>query len=122
MKRNNKSFDLIPEYYNVLFYWSFINFQREKLLIEELNKNNYSVNRSSMKEDGIHKIDLIACKNNIKYFIQLKNRKSNLKETERKILIHYSISKNAIPILATKTLKDFNFINLLKNEEIKLFN
>ncbi|MDD7907987.1 excisionase [Metamycoplasma hyosynoviae] len=120
MYKENIDFKLIPKYYEIMFYWGFINYKRETKLINLLLKNKYEVKRSNLKLDAIFKVDLIAIKDKTKYFIQLKNTKSNLSEDERMTLIHYSNLKQAIPILVYVKQKDFIFLNLTNNSEIKL--
>lgn len=120
MNINNISFSLIPEYYEILFYWSFINFKREQKLIMLLETKQFEVKRTNLIFDGIFKVDLIAASCKTKYFIQLKNQKQNLNDKELLQLKHIAQLKNAIPVLAYMQNKKFKFLNLFTDKLIEL--
>ena len=120
MNINNISFSLIPEYYEILFYWSFINFKKEQKLINLLETKQFKVKRTNLIFDGIFKVDLIATSNKTKYFIQLKNQKQNLNDKELLQLKHIAQLQNAIPMFAYMQNKKFKFLNLFTDKLIEL--
>ncbi|WP_286241645.1 excisionase [Metamycoplasma equirhinis] len=120
MYKNDINFKLIPKYYEILFYWSFINFQREEQIINSLKERNFNVKRSNIKLDAIFKVDLIVAKDGFRYFLQIKNQAINLTEEEHKQLINFSNKRNYTPILVYKSKNNYIFINLLSNKEIFL--
>lgn len=120
MNINNVSFSLIPKYYEILFYWSFINFKREQRLIKLLEAKQFKAKRTNLTFDGIFKVDLIATSEEIKYFIQLKNQRQNINDEELLQLKHIAQLQNAIPVLAYMQNKKFKFINLFTNELIEI--
>ncbi|SYV90124.1 Uncharacterised protein, partial [Metamycoplasma alkalescens] len=79
-----------------------MNFKRELQLKNLLELNNFTVKFSNLKLDSIFKVDLIVKKNNIRYFLQLKNKFENLNQEEKQILMHFSNSRNSIPILVIR--------------------
>ncbi|WP_406617378.1 excisionase [Mycoplasmopsis adleri] len=121
MNKENISYKLIPNNYEVLFYWSFINFRREQQLIKLLS-DNFKVIVSDLKLDSIFKVDLIAINisTNLKYYLQLKNQPKNLDNKESKTLIKFANDHNAIPVLVFKKQNKFTFINLKTSKEIFL--
>ncbi|WP_145960849.1 excisionase [Metamycoplasma alkalescens] len=119
MKKENISLKFIKNYYEVLFYWSFVNFKRELQLKNLLELNNFTVKFSNLKLDSIFKVDLIVKKNNIRYFLQLKNKFENLNQEEKQILMHFSNSRNSIPILVIRKGNKYIFWNLIIQEEVK---
>ncbi|AAC33781.1 ExiS [Mycoplasma phage MAV1] len=121
MSKNEIDFKLIAKYYEILFYWSFINFRREEELIKTLTTNGYEVKRSNIKQDGIFKIDLIVFNNSNKYHVQIKNQISNLKTEEELKFKSFSNKINFIPLLAFKNKNQWKFISLISQGEIKLF-
>lgn len=82
-----------------------------------LEDKNYSVSRSNIKLDAIFKVDLIAIKENIKLYIQLKNQKDNLSIAEELKLKYISDTQKYIPIFCYKVKNKYKFINLLTNDE-----
>ena len=117
LKINNIDFKYISDYYQILFYWSFINYHRELNLIKMLEDKNYNVSRSNIKLDAIFKVDLIAIKDNIKLYIQLKNQKDNLSIDEELKLRYISDTQKYIPIFCYKSKNEYKFINLFTNDE-----
>lgn len=82
-----------------------------------LENRNYNVSRSNLKLDAIFKVDLIAIKDNIKLYIQLKNQKDNLSINEELKLKYISDSQKHIPIFCYKSKNEYKFINLFTNDE-----
>ncbi|BAQ54589.1 excisionase [Mycoplasmopsis arginini] len=122
MINNNIDFQLIPKYYNVLFYWSFINHRREEELIKLLTKNSFRASRTKLKTDAILKIDLFLEKDNIKYAVQLKNQINNLTSSEKRKIIEFCKKQNLIPVLIIKQQNKYKCFNLSNNSEIGLIN
>ncbi len=120
LSKSNIDYLLIPEYYNVLFYWSFINYRREEEIINILKTKGFKVKRSNLKQDAILKIDLFASSIDKNYIIQIKNQVSNFSELEKDKLIEYSKKHNTIPLLITKTNYKYSCTNLLTNKKLNI--
>lgn len=67
--------------YQIIFYQGFINYNREKELLDLLTYKDYIVKVSGILIDAIIGVDLIATRDNITYLIQVKpsNHFINLK-------------------------------------------
>ncbi|MBN0919688.1 hypothetical protein [[Mycoplasma] gypis] len=108
---NSKTF---IEMYKIIFYFGFYNYKKEKELFEHLKQRGFSVFLPTIKQDAIFGIDIIAVKNGIKYYIQVKPLKQidNFKETKMLKLA----GKGFVLLLAYKEQNWWKFINILSQQ------
>lgn len=121
MLKKNIDLSLKKEYEQVLLYWTFINYKKEKQLADELLRADYCwVKPTNSFVDTVYKFDLLAAKNNIVYAIQVKPSKTNTNNFNFEAFKKASEKFNVIPLLAFKEHNKWGLINLLNNEKITL--
>ncbi|AAT65055.1 ExiS [Mycoplasma phage phiMFV1] len=106
-KINSHQPDIFKNYYQVLFYHSFINYKREEELLSILKAKGYQAKRTNLKMDGIYKIDIVATKGNEKIYIQVKLNKP--KALELKNLHSFLRSKAFQGLIAWKESTEWKF-------------
>ncbi|MBZ4204453.1 hypothetical protein LAD68_02615 [Mycoplasma sp. 229/8] len=111
--------DNFNEIYQIIFYYGFINYKREQELYDFLTSKGFTVKVSNIKNDAIHGIDLIAVKNDIKMYIQVKPN-NDLKESKN--IIKLSRINGFLPVLCYKNSnKKWIFFNIFMKTEMLLF-
>ncbi|VEU64423.1 hypothetical protein [Mycoplasmopsis cynos] len=118
MQKNNIDLNLKKEYEQVLLYWTFINYKKEKQLTETLLNNGFNwAQPTNAFVDTVYKIDLLAKKDNIVYAIQVKPSKTNTNNFNYKTFLNACNKLNLVPLLAFKEHNKWTMINF-KNGEI----
>ncbi|WP_444704918.1 hypothetical protein ACT1UH_02915 [Mycoplasma sp. 332] len=112
-KHNKDFFSLC---YNIIFYYGFINYKREKELMDILSKNDFNVWPTYMIMDAVIGVDLIASKNNKTYVIQVKP--NNIFENA-KFIQKFADKRNYLVVFAYKRKEKWFFLNKFK-QKIKL--
>ncbi|KUH47175.1 hypothetical protein [Mycoplasmopsis meleagridis] len=103
--------------YKIIFYYGFINFKRERDILNLLLNNGFNARLSNITEDARYGIDIYAIKDNKTYFIQVKPSDYI---HEMKHLIKSALRYDALPLLAYTKDNKVYFKDLINNELYKL--
>ncbi|MFV8476170.1 hypothetical protein [Mycoplasma sp. VS403A] len=103
LKKHNLPATMLQEYQQVLLYMNFVNFRKEKQLMEVLNKQKWAVRETGSFIDMKYKIDLEGYNSqNQKVYIQVKPKEIDLSDNDLKTLVSKANKDNAIAYIAFK--------------------
>lgn len=96
--------------YTIIFYYGYVNYQKEKNLKEFLEQRGFKIQVTTLKYDAIYGIDLIATKNENINLIQVKSKLHNADTKKLKSL--YKDNPNINRYIAAKIKNVWNFLNV----------
>ncbi|MHA3786070.1 hypothetical protein [Mycoplasma sp. Z244C] len=103
------------DYQQILLYMNFVNYKKEKQLLEALNKQGWNLFPTSTFDDMKYKIDLQGKhKNGNKVYIQVKPKEEDLSNHDLNILLNKAKKDNATPYIAFKKNNIWKVNKLIK--------
>ncbi|WLP85247.1 hypothetical protein [Mycoplasma seminis] len=103
MKKRQIPTELEKDYEQILLYMSFVNYKKEKQLMDTLNKHGHNLKPSNTFEDMKYKIDLKGTnKHGDKIYIQVKPKFEDMSANDATTLYNKAVIDNATPYIACK--------------------
>ncbi|MFV8468084.1 hypothetical protein ACNQ2K_00210 [Mycoplasma sp. VS292A] len=103
LKKHKLPLEMLQEYQQILLYMNFVNYRKEKQLMDALNKQKWNVSATCSFIDMKYKIDLEGTNaKKEKVYIQVKPKEEDLSSNDLKILVSKANKDNAIAYIAFK--------------------
>lgn len=118
LKTNQFSAENFKNFYQILFYYSFINFKKEQELKRILEAKGFKIDVSNVLFDSVFLVDLIGNFQDKKYYFQVKQNIKSFNTNDQNKFKNLSINHQCIPVLAVKKQRFWHLINLLNMKEI----